>query len=108
MSYNIESPTAQCACLKVQTYLPLERGPDSHRDRWLCQDCGTEFVKKVVQDYAFDRERFRWDCAARVLAGYRANPYYSRMFSGPASFNAVVDATELIAELERTAGQRDA
>ena len=46
MSDIDKKSTAHCACLKV-VYAPLF-GPDSGtwRERWICDQCGTEFWKK--------------------------------------------------------------
>lgn len=41
----VGDPFAVCACITVK-YKPMEVGGGLMRERWICTDCGREFIKK--------------------------------------------------------------
>jgi len=47
---HLRTTGASCTCLRVH-YSPVELEDGSLRERWICPDCRTEFVKKDVKSY---------------------------------------------------------
>lgn len=43
-----------CSCLKV-SYSPEECGGGKLRERWTCDLCGSEYIKRAIHDYQIER-----------------------------------------------------